>query len=436
VRRRGAGQPAKPGTRSEAAALRRTALRLGAQAGLTVAAIVALLVGVAVLVVLHSQQIDAQSLVRDTANRADDVNDPPSDVWMVLRTPTGQTATRNIPPGLPDRAALDRVAANPDPAAVDVESRNIDGRDYLIRTQRRPKGVLVQVALDRRADYMAEERLLGALVLSGGLGLVLAALAGAWLGSRAVRPLSDALALQRRFVSDAGHELRTPLTLLSTRAQLLGRQLRGNGTDPRVMSDVDGLVADSRNLADILEDLLLAADPAGQVPVEPVDLGELATRVAAASTPDAAAHGVELTCPEPGRPVVVLGAPAGLRRALTALVDNAIRHARGRVTLAVTAQGGNAVAEVRDDGTGIDPDLLPRLFERFASSGQVADGRRRYGLGLALVSEIAGRHGGSVAAHNAPGNDGQPGSGAVLRITLPLAETARPRRDRAPRHLT
>lgn len=399
--------------------LRRTALRLGAQAALTVAAIVALLAGVAVLLVLHSQQLDAQNLVRDTANRADDVNDPPSDVWMVLRTDAGQAATRNIPAGLPYLAAIDGVVANPDPAATDVRNVRIHDRDYLVRTQRRPTGAIVQVALDLRAGDAERVRLLEGLVLSGGLGLALAALTGVWLGSRAVRPLSAALALQRRFVSDAGHELRTPLTLLSTRAQLIGRQLRAGeaGGDAALMSDVDGLVLDARQLAEILEDLLLSADPGARSPVEPVDLGALAEQVAAANAP--AAGGIALECVAPAGSVTVLGAPAGLRRALNALVDNAIRHARSRVTLSVARRGGRAVVTVRDDGSGIDPALLPRLFERFAS-GSGAGERRRYGLGLALVSEIAGRHGGEVTAHNAP--DG----GAVLEITLPLSAHREP----------
>jgi signal transduction histidine kinase len=404
--------------------LRRAALRLGAQAALTVMVIVALLAGVAYLVVQRGQQTDAQNLVRDTAERADDVNDPPTGVWMVLRKPAGQTETRNIPAGLPYNAALARVTNNTDPSYIDIETLTTHGHEYLVRTQRRNGATLVQVALDLHANDVARDRLLTGLLLSGAFGLVLAALAGVWLGLRAVGPLSDALALQRRFVSDASHELRTPLTLLSTRAQLVHRQLRGSGSDPALLSDVDGLVEDARHLTEILDDLLLAADPGSRAPVEPIDVGAIADEVTAASAPSAQHRGVTIHCTRPARPALVSGAPASLRRALNSLVDNAIRHANGAVEITVTDQANQVVVEVRDDGPGIDPDLLPRLFDRFATAltagndertnGSNGD-RRRYGLGLALVSEIADRHRGDVAAQNADGG------GAVLRLTLPAA---------------
>ncbi len=102
-----------------------------------------------------------------------------------------------------------------------------------------------------------------AMLVAGGLGLVLAVLAGAWFARRAVRPLAAALALQRRFVADASHELRTPLTLLSTRTQLLRRHLRRGADADELTGEVDGVVTDARQLADILDDLLLAADTRG-----------------------------------------------------------------------------------------------------------------------------------------------------------------------------
>jgi signal transduction histidine kinase len=267
----------------------------------------------------------------------------------------------------------------------------------------------VQAALDLTSDHVQRDVLIQALLITGGVGLLIAAVAGALLGRRAVRPLSAALALQRRFISDASHELRTPLTLLSTRAQLLRRELKSPVDPAALKSDVDGLVGDARNLGAILEDLLLAADPRAEAPNEEVDLVALAGEVTAAS----AGTQVRVRC-EPHLPALtVLGSAAGLRRALTALVDNAVRHAGETVTITVDQKGGKAVVEVHDDGDGIDPEMLPRLFERFASAAEPTGSRRRYGLGLALVSEIADRHGGAVSARN-----GEAG-GATLRLTLP-----------------
>jgi signal transduction histidine kinase len=240
------------------------------------------------------------------------------------------------------------------------------------------------------------------------LGLLLAGVTGAWLGRRAAVPLTQALALQRRFVADAGHELRTPLTLLSTRAQLLQRHL----ADSPAKSEVDELVADARHLTGILEDLLLAADPREQEPDRSVDLAALARQAVAAAQPEAAGREVRLSVHADGEQVVG-GSAAGLRRALTSLLDNGIRHARSEVTVSV-AGGRDVVVEVADDGPGIDPALMPALFTRFSGGAPEQDApRRRYGLGLSLVSEIAARHGGAVSARNSATG------GAVLRLTLP-----------------
>jgi signal transduction histidine kinase len=230
--------------------------------------------------------------------------------------------------------------------------------------------------------------------------------------------MAEALALQRRFVADAGHELRTPLTLLSTRAQLV-RRLLTQDTDPDlVRSDVDGLVRDAHHLADILDDLLLAADPRESAGGELVQLAVVAAQAVDSARPLAEERGVTLECVVRTEPPRVVGAPASLRRAVIALLDNAIRHAGGSVRLTVGVGGHDAVVDVTDDGPGLDPDLVPTLFARFATSptGSRPGGRRRYGLGLALVSEIVARHGGSVTVVDT----GRPG--ATFRLRLPVGD--------------
>jgi signal transduction histidine kinase len=245
--------------------------------------------------------------------------------------------------------------------------------------------------------------------------------------------MSAALALQRRFVADAGHELRTPLTLLGTRAQLLRRRLQqvvagdpprawsdcrpltvGTLTD-RALDDVDGIVTDSAHLAAILDDLLLAADPLTARPQQVVDLTAVCRDAVRSAAPAAQDRGIMLHGPaDADGPVEVVGSAVALHRALTALVDNALRHARSSVSVAAGRERGHAVVAVADDGPGIDPKLAPRLFDRFAT-GAPAPGqdRRRYGLGLALVAEIAAAHGGDVAVGVPPGT--------TLRISLPSA---------------
>jgi signal transduction histidine kinase len=184
---------------------------------------------------------------------------------------------------------------------------------------------------------------------------------------------------------------------------------------------MDGVVEDADHLAVILDDLLLAADTRGGQAIELVDVVVLAAQVIAASTPSAAERGISIT----GRPeqasALVEGSKGGLRRALTALVDNAIQHASSAVTVTINRAGGNVDVEVADDGPGIDPSMLPHLFERFTSTRKDRTERnqvrlrRHYGIGLALVSEIANRHRGSVTARN-----GEHG-GASMRLNIPAA---------------
>ncbi|MEU8494268.1 sensor histidine kinase [Pseudonocardia alni] len=382
--------------------IRRAAVRLGSQAAGLVAVLVVLLTAVAVVVLVEAQRAQVTAQLDGAIARADDVEDPPASVYLLIRAPDGTLArTPTLPAGVADLDVLANAAAGGDPSAGERSVRDVQ---YEIATQRRADGVTVQAILDLTANHAERNRLVLTMLVTGLLGLLGAGAAGTWLGYRALAPLSAALALQRRFVADAGHELRTPLTLLGTRAQLLRRRLRRDRAAPEALAEADGVITDAARLTAILEDLLFAADPRGERPAEPVDLVALAEDVGRSA-------GVPV---ETAGPVVVQGTPAALTRALTALTDNAVRHARTAATLSVSAVGDRAVVDVTDDGAGVDPDVLPRLFERFATGARPTDpGRRRYGIGLALVTEIAAGHGGRVELVPTA-------TGAHFRLTLPL----------------
>jgi two-component system, OmpR family, sensor kinase len=412
----------RPATGPEATLLRRTGRRLGLQAAAIVSVIVFTLTATAVLVVLHSQRNEANTLLDQAIARAIDVVDPPAGVWLIAQTPDGMImATPELPAGLRDLTALRRAAATGIPEAFD---RHLDGRDYRVRTVRRGDGVTLEAILDLSANQAEQNRLVTAMLLTGGLGLLLAAAAGAWLGARATRPLSTALALQRRFVSDASHELRTPLTLLSTRAQLLRRRLQSGASGPGVLVEADQVVDHAQRLAAILDDLLLAADPTSARPQIEIDLTTLAADVVAEAEPDRLNSPIQIIGPPApdhtaDHDTVARGSPIALRRAITALVDNAVRHANNTVRVSVHRAHQHVLIEVADDGPGVDPELATRLFERFVSTHVPgAEGRRHYGLGLALVRETVASHGGTVelAEPDRPG--------AVFRITLPSAHRA------------
>jgi signal transduction histidine kinase len=225
--------------------------------------------------------------------------------------------------------------------------------------------------------------------------------------------IETARARQRAFVADAAHELRSPLTNMRTELEVAQRI--GAGTDwPAVADD---LLADAERLSKLVEDLLLLArsdDPAAAEAARraaaPVELGELLAGAGARypSPP--------VVVSRPATPYWVLGDPDGLHRVVVNLVDNAVRHARGRVVLAARAEGRQRVIAVTDDGPGIPAAERERVFDRFT---RLDDARARdaggAGLGLAIVRELVRRHGGTVRL-----TDARPGLRA--EVLLPAYE--------------
>ncbi|MEY9851811.1 two-component system OmpR family sensor kinase [Leifsonia sp. EB41] len=396
--------------------LRTASARLALQfAGIILALFVVL--GGVVYIVVSTGQTEAAKRALADASQVDSVHDAPHDLLITVILPQGRDVSPNLPKGLPDERALQDVAQNGGSITETVVAA--DGKSYLTQTDvRRGKVVQISYGLAEQQEEMG--RLLTALIISGVIATVAAALVGLLLARRSMRPMSEALALQRRFVADAGHELRTPLTLLSTRAQLLRRRLsRGQdaAADDDVRSGLDEIVDDSRALTEIVEDLLTAADPRQNAEPERVDIGELAGVVARSAEGRAHERGIALTTTA-APAAVVTGAPVSLRRMIVALVDNALDHAASQVAVDVSTDRGDVVLTVSDDGPGFGDDLRGSAFDRFASA-RAEDGaagrERHYGLGLALVAEVVDRHGGRVTAAD------RPTGGACLTVTLPQA---------------
>lgn len=262
-----------------------------------------------------------------------------------------------------------------------------------------------------------------ALLIAGAIGIVIAGAVGYFSAKRAVRPLGDALALQRRFVADAGHELRTPLTVLHTRAQLLARRIP---RDDPARAVAEELLSDSRMLGEIIDELLvsaqLSADPER---AEIIDAREVVADALRTMRLLADQSQVELRdeSSDNGQAVVVRGSRSALRRAIIGLVDNSISHLQpgGTVRIAARAAGGRVEITVADDGPGLQTADSDRLTERFARGRDQAPGgsarsigNQRYGLGLALVREIVVSHRGTFTLQNR-----QDSMGAVATIRIP-----------------
>jgi signal transduction histidine kinase len=372
--------------------VRRAARDMAVRVATLVAVAMLLLVVLVTIVVVRGQSGAADDQLRNTLRTADDVGDPPAGVWLVMDAATGLQET----PGLPDRIRADlSIVRNSSDGTVRLTTIEHDDGEYRVATVRRD-GRPVQAVLDLATAHRQRTALFQAMAVATGAALVLAALTGIVLGRRAVRPLAEALALQRAFVADASHELRTPLTLLSTRAQVLDRALRRSGVSEDVLRDSQGVVQDAQRLGEVVEDLLVAADPRGDANRQRVDFAQLVGAVADSARAHATEAGVALSSADSGA-LTVLGSPGALRRAVLALVDNAIDHTPrgGDVRLAVSRRGREVVLTVSDTGPGIGPDDAKRVLRRFDSGGH-RSGRAHYGLGLALTHDVANRHGGHL----------------------------------------
>ena len=135
-----------------------------------------------------------------------------------------------------------------------------------------------------------------------------------------------------------------------------------------MINDADGIVDDAAALTAILDELLIAADTRVSAPTEKVDLSGLVREAVAAAQATAQERGLTLRLVSPAAVNIQAGAPVALKRAVTALVDNALAHATSRVEVHVVVRGRQAEIQVSDDGPGIAEEMMPRLFERFSSA--------------------------------------------------------------------
>ncbi|MFF3248738.1 ATP-binding protein [Streptomyces sp. NPDC002870] len=214
-------------------------------------------------------------------------------------------------------------------------------------------------------------------------------------------------------VSDVAHELRTPLT--NIRSWLEAAQDGVATPNPALVSS---LLEEALLLQHIIDDLQdLAAADADKLRIHPevVRLSDVLHHVAAAHR--AAADTAEIRLTVSGEDGIHLTAdPVRLRQAIGNLVSNAVRHTArgGSIGLESRVVGDEVVIEVADTGSGIDPDDLPRLFERFwraeKSRSRHAGGS---GLGLSIVLQLAHAHGGTVTVASTPG------VGSVFALRLP-----------------
>ena len=304
--------------------------------------------------------------------------------------------------------------------------------------------LIVVAATSLEPTDAAVDRVQRALVIGGGIAVLLAG-AGGWLLARAaLRPvdrmrreaaeisghdasaalpvpgtrdeiaslattlnallarLQDAVDRQRAFVADASHELRTPVAVLEVELELAQRAERSRAE----LADAVGQASQqTERLARLTDELLFLArvdepvsDDRRLHPLRPI-----VEEASADVESEAASRDVRIVVDADAATQARID-PDALRRAVRNLVANAVRHSppHGAVTALVRTDGDDAsVIEVQDEGSGFPPEFLPHAFERFrradAARGAATGGT---GLGLAIVLAVAQAHGGTAAASN------------------------------------
>ena len=420
----------------DARIMRHTRLRLMIVSGVVTLLILAVLGGA-------TYAVTANALASDSINRlhfvaADMISPgtlgPPTEYDMAFGGPragivglvvapdgTIVNHPRSVPVGLPDLTAVKVALAG----ASDLRTEVVPVGPIRVYTTpvRDSTGTVigvVQTCVNMTDEINLLHTLLWVLLL-GGAGAMLASLVAGYLyAGRALVPIRQsidrrqaALQRQREFAANASHELRTPLTVIGASVEDLKRNRRSRVEDVGdALSDID---AEVRHMTALVQDmLLLARTDSGVVQIErvPIDLSDIAAE--ATSVLSAFGNERRVNVVLDPLPAPMAGDPLRLRQLVTILVDNAIRHspAGSSVEVWVRPDKGTAILQVDDHGTGIKPEDLPRLFERFWRADDAPAGGT--GLGLAIARWIVDQHAGTIAAAN------RPEGGASFRVVLPV----------------
>jgi CheY-like chemotaxis protein len=219
-----------------------------------------------------------------------------------------------------------------------------------------------------------------------------------------------------------GHELRNPLAPMVTALQLI--KLRGGDAGlSREHQVIERQLDHMKRLVDDLLDVSRLARGKIQIAKEPIDLRIAIAHAVEIAGPLVEERGHDLGVRAPNRPVIVDGDESRLTQVFANLLTNAAKYTDpgGRITVNIRRRDDDIVVEVRDNGTGLDPELLPKVFDLFVQGERDPDhGSGGLGLGLALVKSLVGLHGGTVEAHSTGRH-----MGSTFTVTLPAVEPDR-----------
>jgi two-component system CheB/CheR fusion protein len=239
---------------------------------------------------------------------------------------------------------------------------------------------------------------------------------------RAEQEIHEGVRRREEFLAMLSHELRNPLAAILSATRVLE-----NASWPDASCSEAGQVVarQANHMSRLLDDLLdVARITRGRIALrtELVDLRDTARSAIEALGPFIAERSTRLTVDITDEPVLVLGDPARLQQVQANLLSNASKYSPpgGRVRFELRTEQGEAMIRVVDEGRGIAPEMLPRIFELFVQGDQsIARSEGGLGIGLTLLKSLVELHRGRVDAHS----EG-PGTGSTFTVWLPLAPNA------------
>ena len=238
-------------------------------------------------------------------------------------------------------------------------------------------------------------------------------------GQRALHDLEKAARHVNEFIATLAHELRNPLAPIRAAVQVMAKTPPGHPAQETLRKTIDRQSAQLTRIVDDMVDISRITRGAMTIEHAPVDMADVARRALEAAAPllEGAKH--KLAVDLPSRPAVVQGDVHRLTQLVTNLLNNAARYTpeAGRVSVSVKTERQMVVLAVRDNGRGIEPDLLERIFDMFVQARRPLGGG--LGIGLGLARKIAELHGGSLEAASA-------GAGKGAEFTLRLAAAEAP----------
>jgi len=258
----------------------------------------------------------------------------------------------------------------------------------------------------------AQARLVKALILIN-LGILLSAgVLGYYLSGKTLEPISEMIDEQYRFVSDASHELKTPLTAMKSTIEVALRDRKMNLDTARKTLEVSlGEVNDLQRLA---EGLLELSGHAKSLKLEKLQLGNVILESIAVLAP--LAHLRKIQIETRIDEVFIMGVSETLKRAMTTIIDNAIKYSKDKSKVSISAKhnGKSVVAKIHDEGIGIDETEIPLIFNRFYRSDKArnTDG---HGLGLSIAKKIVEAQGGEIVVES------KKGKGTTVSLIFPYS---------------